>query len=49
MAQLIEIARRDRKFRDDIGRHGLLAIFNILGDDNDLVRDYRGLLQAALH
>lgn len=49
MAQLIEIARRDRKFRDDIGRQGLLAIFNILGDDNDLVRHYRSLLQAALH
>lgn len=49
MEQLIEIARRDRKFRDDIGRQGLLAIFNILGDDNDLVRHYRSLLQAALH
>lgn len=49
MAQLIEIARRDRTFRDDVGRMGLLAIFNILGDDNDLVRHYRSLLQAALH
>ena len=49
MAQLIEIARHDRKFRDDIGRMGLLAIFNILGDSNDLVRHYRNLLQNALN
>ena len=49
MEQLIEIARRDRKFRDDIGRKGLLAIFSILGDENDLVRHYRGLLQNAMH
>lgn len=49
MEQMIEIARRDRKFRDDIGRKGLLAIFSILGDENDLVRHYRSLLQNAMH
>lgn len=49
MAQLIEIARRDRKFRDDVGRKGLLAIFNILGDENNMVRYYRSLLQNAMH
>ncbi|OGI43514.1 MAG: hypothetical protein A2150_07940 [Candidatus Muproteobacteria bacterium RBG_16_64_11] len=49
MEQLIEIARRDRKFRDDIGRKGLLAIFNILGDEHKLVRYYRGLLQNVVH
>lgn len=49
MEQLVEIARRDRKFREDIGRKGLLAIFNILGDEHKLVRYYRGLLQNVVH
>jgi len=49
MAQLIEIARRDQTFRDDVGRKGLLAIFNILGDENNMVRYYRSLLQNAMH
>ena len=48
MAQLLEIARRDRGFRDDVGRKGLLALFELLGEDDAHVQRYRRELQAAL-
>jgi putative thioredoxin len=49
MAQLIEIVRRDRAFRDDGGRKTLINLFNLLGGDHDLVRRYRSELSAALN
>ncbi|MEZ5613609.1 MAG: thioredoxin [Rhodocyclaceae bacterium] len=49
MAQLLEIVRRDRAFQDDIGRKTLLQLFNLLGPDNGLVREYRGKLSALLN
>jgi len=49
MDQLLEIVRRDRTFRDDAGRKGLIAIFNILGGEGDLVGRYRSLLTEAIH
>lgn len=48
MDQLLEIVRRDRAFREDAGRKGLLAIFNMLGNENALVFTYRALLSEAL-
>jgi putative thioredoxin len=47
--QLLEIVRRDRKFGDDAGRKTMLSLFELLGPDNDLVRDYRRRLASALH
>jgi putative thioredoxin len=49
MQQLLEIVRRDRAFRDDVGRKGLLAIFNMLGDGHELVLSYRSMLSEVLH
>jgi putative thioredoxin len=49
MPQLLEIARRDRGFRHDAGRNGLLALFELLGDDDERVVRYRALLQATMH
>lgn len=49
MDQLLEIVRRDREFREDAGRKGLIAIFNMLGNENEIVSSYRALLTAELH
>lgn len=49
MQQLLEILRRDRNFRDDAGRKGLVAIFDLLGGEGPLVNRYRGLMSSALY
>lgn len=49
MDQLLEIVRRDRAFREDAGRKGLIAIFNMLGNEDVLVATYRALLTEALN
>ena len=48
MDQLLEIVRRDRGFRVDAGRKGLIAIFNMLGHEDAMVETYRSLLTEAL-
>jgi putative thioredoxin len=48
MEQLLEIVRRDRIFRDDAGRNGLIAIFNMVGSEHELVGHYRALLTEVL-
>ena len=49
MDQMMEIVRRDRKYDDDAGRKGLLRIFDLLGDGNDLVNQYRRQLSRYLY
>lgn len=49
MQQLLEIARRNPAFRDNAGRNGLLALFHMLGDEDDRVRRYRPLLQESMN
>jgi putative thioredoxin len=46
---LLEIVRRDRKFRDDAGRKTLLTVFQLLGNNHELVKKYRPLLASALN
>ena len=45
---LLEIVRRDRGFRDDAGRKGMLALFELLGNRHPLVSDYRKRLSREL-
>jgi putative thioredoxin len=47
--QLLEIIRRDRAFGDDAGRKTMLAIFDLLQGQSELVGRYRKLLASALH
>ncbi len=49
MDQLLEIVRRDRSFRHDIGRKTLLDVFNLLGGQGELVAAYRRKLAALLN
>jgi putative thioredoxin len=49
MEQFFELMRRDRSFRDDAGRNGLLTIFNMLGAESALVADYRRRMASLLY
>lgn len=49
LAELLEIVRRDRKFGDDAGRKAMLAVFNLLGSGDELVKKYRTALSSALN
>jgi putative thioredoxin len=49
LEQLLEITRRDRSFGDDAGRKTMLAIFDLLQGQGELVNRYRRLLASALH
>jgi putative thioredoxin len=49
LEQLIEIIRKDRKFGDDAGRRTMLDVFNLLGNQGELVSKYRRMLSSALY
>ncbi|MDR9435851.1 MAG: thioredoxin [Thiohalophilus sp.] len=49
MQQLLEIVKRDRAYNDDAGRKGLLRMFDLLGNQGELVSKYRRLLAQALN
>jgi len=49
LAHLLELVQRDRAFGDDAARRKMIQIFDLLGSDHDLVRQYRRNLAAALH
>ncbi len=46
---LLGLMRKDRKFGDDAARKGMLAVFDMLGGDADLVKRYRGKMFTLLH
>lgn len=48
MSELLAIVARDRGFRDDGARKALLGLFAALGDEDSLVRTYRGKLANTL-
>jgi len=49
MNAFMVILQQDRAFRDDAGRKGLLAVFELLGNEGELVNSYRRKLFNALH
>jgi putative thioredoxin len=49
LEQFIELLKRDRKYRDDGARKALLAVFNILGSEHELVTHYRRQMFRYLH
>ncbi|MGE5096279.1 MAG: tetratricopeptide repeat protein [Betaproteobacteria bacterium] len=46
--QLLEIVRRDRDFRDDVGRVKMLEVFEMAAAQPELVDEYRGKLSVTL-
>jgi putative thioredoxin len=49
LAEWLELMRRDRKFGDDAGRRSLLQAFDLLGEQDPLVAQYRRRMAAMLH
>jgi putative thioredoxin len=48
LEQLLEVVSRNRKFKDDGARLGMLALFELLGNDDPLTQDYRRRLQIVI-
>lgn len=49
LAHLLQLVRRDRSFAEEAGRRTMIQVFDLLGSDHSLVRQYRRELAAALH
>jgi putative thioredoxin len=49
LQELLHILQHDRNYGDDAGRKGMLAIFDLLGNEGDLVADYRRKLFNSMH
>jgi putative thioredoxin len=48
MDELLFIIQNDRSFGDDAARKGLLAVFELLGEEDELVATYRRRLSSAM-
>ena len=48
LAGFLDIVRKDRKFRQDGGRKGMLAMFSLLPPDSPLIDSYRSQLSSIL-
>ena len=49
LEQFFEIMKRDRRFDDDVGRRSLLNVFTLLGDEHELVQQYRRKMASLLY
>jgi putative thioredoxin len=49
LEHLLELMRQDRRFGDDAGRKGLLAVFALLGNEGELVSRYRSKMSSLLY
>ena len=46
---LLALMKRDRQYGDDAGRKGMIAIFDLLGGQGELVTRYRAKMMTALY
>lgn len=49
LALLLQIMRSNPDYKDQAGRRGLVAVFEILGSDHPLVKKYQSQMGAYLH
>ena len=47
--QLLEIIKRDRNFRDDLGRRAMIRLFDVIGPDSEMVREWRQKMGRAMY
>lgn len=48
LEHFLAVVRLDRTFEDDAGRHAMLQIFDLLGDEHPLTQEYRPQLSSLL-
>lgn len=48
LRDFLAIVKKDRKYRDDAGRKGMLAVFELLSKDSPLLPTFRAELSSAL-
>ena len=49
LGELLEIVRRDRKFGDDAARKTMLKVFELLGNQGELVSEFRRKLASVMN
>ncbi|ALG67975.1 thioredoxin [Beggiatoa leptomitoformis] len=49
LADFLVVMRLNRRFQEDAGRKGILAVFNLLNNQGDLVSQYRSKMSALLY
>lgn len=49
LEQYYQIMLRDRSYNDDAGRRGMIDLFELLGNDHPLTRQYRSKMFGLLH
>ncbi len=49
LEHLLQLMQKDRAYGDDAGRKGMLEVFEILGEGNELVNRFRNRMFNALH
>lgn len=49
LKQFLEIVETDRKYKNDGGRKAMISIFDLLGDEHPLTKEYRKNLMMALY
>jgi putative thioredoxin len=48
LAEFLEVVRLDRSFEDDAGRRMMVTLFELLGAEHDLTREFRAKLSGVL-
>lgn len=48
LEQFLEVVRRDRQYEDDGARKAMLAIFSLVGEDQQIIKEFRQKLANAL-
>jgi putative thioredoxin len=49
LAEWLDLMRRNRSFGEDAGRRSLLQVFDVLGEQDELVAQYRRRMASLLH
>jgi putative thioredoxin len=48
MDGLLDILREDKRYRDGLARQAMVALLDLLGDENPITRQYRNELATVL-